>query len=143
VLDRNGKAIPRVLTIIDEQTDDVAVFDVTLSGAVQVLEAVQQDERSGEHVVPYTDDHLPQSSSVSRFTAAQAGFFDLIQCVERPELYRESLRFDTMPSNPSLQACLKTVGPSSSMCSLKRRPGGSSLEDIGQLRLAHHKPIAP
>jgi hypothetical protein len=53
VLDGNGNAIPRALTIIDEQTDDVAVFDVTLSGAAQVLEAVQQDGASGEHVVPY------------------------------------------------------------------------------------------
>jgi hypothetical protein len=53
VLDRNGNAVPRALTIIDEQTDDVAVFDVTLSGAAQVLVAVQKDERSGEPVVPY------------------------------------------------------------------------------------------
>jgi hypothetical protein len=53
VLGGNGNAVPRVLTIIDEQTDDVAVFDVTLSGAAQVLEAVQKDERSGEPVVPY------------------------------------------------------------------------------------------
>jgi hypothetical protein len=28
--------------------------------------------------------HLPQSSSCSRFTAAQAGFFDLSQSGERP-----------------------------------------------------------
>jgi hypothetical protein len=28
--------------------------------------------------------HLPQSSSASRFTAAQAGFFDLSQSGERP-----------------------------------------------------------
>ena len=53
VLDVTSEAIPRALTIIDEQTDDVAVFDVTLSGAVQVFEAVQQDERSREAVVPY------------------------------------------------------------------------------------------
>jgi hypothetical protein len=53
VLDANSNALPRALTIIDEQTDDVAVFDVTLSGAAQVLEAVQKDERSGEPVVPY------------------------------------------------------------------------------------------
>jgi hypothetical protein len=49
----NGHVLPRALTIVDEQTDDVAIFDVTLSGAVQVLEAVQQDERSGEAVAPY------------------------------------------------------------------------------------------
>jgi hypothetical protein len=53
VLDGNGNETPRTLTIIDEQTDDVAVFDVTLAGAAQVLEAVQQDGASGEHVVPY------------------------------------------------------------------------------------------
>src|SRR5262249_36544425 len=33
-----------------------------------------------------------------------------------------SLRFDTMPSSPILQAWAKTVGPSPSICSLKRRP---------------------
>jgi hypothetical protein len=35
---------------------------------------------------------LPQSSSASRFTAAQAGFFELSQSGERPERYAESLR---------------------------------------------------
>src|SRR5215813_4114652 len=34
----------------------------------------------------------------------------------------ESLRFETMPSRPSLQAWAKTVGPSPSICLLKRRP---------------------
>jgi hypothetical protein len=53
VSDTNGNSITRALTIIDEQTDDVAVFDVTLSGAAQVLEGVQQDERFGEVVAPY------------------------------------------------------------------------------------------
>jgi hypothetical protein len=53
VLDAKGDAILRALIIVDEQTDDVAVFDVTLSGAAQVLVAVQKDERSGEPVVPY------------------------------------------------------------------------------------------
>jgi hypothetical protein len=50
VLHTNGDTTPRALTIIDEQTDDVAVFDVTLAGGAQVLEAVQQDGTSGEHV---------------------------------------------------------------------------------------------
>jgi hypothetical protein len=44
----------------------------------------------------------PQSSSASRFTAGACGFFDLIQCRDRRELYGESRRFDTMPSRPSL-----------------------------------------
>jgi hypothetical protein len=46
----------------------------------------------------------PYSSSASRFTAGALGFLDLIQCGERLELYRESFRFDTIPSRPSLQA---------------------------------------
>src|SRR5215468_12384455 len=65
---------------------------------------------------------LPQSSSSSRFTAGAAGFFIFSQSGERPERYIESLRFDTMPSSPILQAWAKTVGPSPSICSLKRRP---------------------
>jgi hypothetical protein len=51
--------------------------------------------------------HWPQSSSASRFTAGAFGFLLLIQCGERPERYCESLRFDTMPSRPILQACAK------------------------------------
>jgi hypothetical protein len=45
------------------------------------------------------------------------------QSGERPERYAESLRFDTIPSSPILQACAKTVAPSPSMCSLNRMPG--------------------
>jgi hypothetical protein len=44
----------------------------------------------------------PQSSSASRFTAGAAGFLLLSQCRERPDVWREPLRFDTMPSSPSL-----------------------------------------
>src|SRR5262245_59690173 len=75
---------------------------------------------------PYLHRHrfLPQSSSASRFTAAGAfGFFILSQSGERPERYIESLRFETTPSSPILQAWAKTVGPSPSICSLNRRPG--------------------
>src|SRR5262245_58071521 len=57
----------------------------------------------------------PQSSSASRLTASQVGFFDLSQSGERPLRYCESLRFDTMPSRPILQAWANTVGPSASM----------------------------
>jgi hypothetical protein len=49
----NGEAVPRALTIIDEQSEDVSIFQATLSGATDVLEAVQQDERSGDIVAPY------------------------------------------------------------------------------------------
>ena len=39
-----------------------------------------------------------QSSSASRLTAGASGFLLLIQSGERPERYRESFRFDTMPA---------------------------------------------
>jgi hypothetical protein len=52
--------------------------------------------------------HWLHSSSASRFTAGAFGFFDLIQCGDRPELYGESRRFDTIPSRPSSQARRKT-----------------------------------
>jgi hypothetical protein len=44
------------------------------------------------------------SSSASRFTAGEAGFLTLIQSADRPNRYGEPRRFDTMPSQPSLQA---------------------------------------
>jgi hypothetical protein len=47
------RIFPRALTVIDEQSDDVTFFDVTLPGANAVLAAVQRDERSGAAVVPY------------------------------------------------------------------------------------------
>src|SRR5262245_34796610 len=74
---------------------------------------------------PYLHRHrfLPQSSSASRFTAGAFGFFILSQSGERPERYIESLRFETTPSSPILQAWAKTVGPSPSICSLNRMPG--------------------
>jgi hypothetical protein len=53
VLDHNGVTVARALTIIDEQSDDISIFDVTLSGATAVLEAIQQDERSGSTVATY------------------------------------------------------------------------------------------
>jgi hypothetical protein len=58
--------------------------------------------------------YRPQSSSASRFTADASGFFILSQSGERPERYIESLRFDTIPSSPILQAWAKTVGPAPS-----------------------------
>jgi hypothetical protein len=56
----------------------------------------------------------PQSSSASRFTAGAFGFLTCTQCGERPERYSEPIRFETMPSQPSLQACSKTMSPSPS-----------------------------
>jgi hypothetical protein len=41
---------------------------------------------------------LDQSSSASRFTTGAFGFLLLTQCRDRPELYGESRRFETIPS---------------------------------------------
>ena len=46
------------------------------------------------------------SSSASRFTAEAAGFLTFSQCADRPARYGDPSRFDTMPSQPSAQACL-------------------------------------
>ena len=51
------------------------------------------------------DAHL-HSSSASRFTAGAAGSFFLSQWAERPARYGDPSRFETMPSQPSAQACL-------------------------------------
>ena len=48
--------------------------------------------------------HLPQSSSASRFTAGAFAFFILSQSGERPLTYGEPGCFDTIPSQPGLQA---------------------------------------
>jgi hypothetical protein len=51
----NGVSTPRTLTIIDEQSDDVEIFDVTLAGVAAVLEAVKQDEQKGDVLAPYLE----------------------------------------------------------------------------------------
>ena len=53
-----------------------------------------------------------QSSSASRITAGALGFFTLTQFGLRPERYGEPSRFETMPSQPRAQACLKMIAPS-------------------------------
>ena len=47
-----------------------------------------------------------QSSSGSRVTAGAAGFLTFSQQTARPDRYAEPRRFDTIPSQPSAQACL-------------------------------------
>jgi hypothetical protein len=42
--------------------------------------------------------------------------------LNRPERYVEPSRFETMPSQPSLQACAKTISPLPTMCSLSAIP---------------------
>jgi hypothetical protein len=58
--------------------------------------------------------------------AGLSGFLTLIQSRDAPDRWGALSRFDTMPSNPSLQACRNTVAPSSSVCSLRARPPPAS-----------------
>jgi hypothetical protein len=48
-----GECSPRALTLIDEQTEDVKIFDVTLAGATAVLDAVQKAEQGKELAAPF------------------------------------------------------------------------------------------
>ncbi|MGA6944353.1 MAG: hypothetical protein WBZ27_20510, partial [Pseudolabrys sp.] len=52
--------------------------------------------------------HL-QSSSASRFTAGASGFLNLSQSGERPDLYRDPRRFETIPSRPKLPVGIGAV----------------------------------
>ena len=49
--------------------------------------------------------YLRHSSSASRFTAGAAGFLIFTHRSPRPDRYGEPSRFETMPSQPSAQAC--------------------------------------
>jgi hypothetical protein len=60
--------------------DTSQVFYDVLALGVPHVDAV-----SKTRAIVYRHFSLPQSSSASRFTAAQAGFFDLSQSGERPE----------------------------------------------------------
>src|SRR5262249_52105622 len=51
-----------------------------------------------------------------------AGFLNLSQSRVRPARYREPSRFDTIPSQPSAQACLNTMSPGSSNVALTTMP---------------------
>src|SRR5438552_19156778 len=66
--------------------------------------------------------YFAQSSSASRVTAGALGFLTFTQYLDRPERYCEPSRFDTMPSQPSLQACSKRMSPSPSENSFKTIP---------------------
>src|SRR6516165_12109087 len=54
--------------------------------------------RHGLEHLGFAADHRLQSASASRFTAGASGLLLWTQSGERPDLYRESFRFDTMPS---------------------------------------------
>ena len=55
-----------------------------------------------------------QSPSSMRFAAGASGFLTFIQKLARPDRYGDPSRFDTMPSQPRAQACLKMIDPSPS-----------------------------
>ena len=67
-----------------------------------------------------------QSSSSSRRTAGAAGFLILSQWLTRPDRYGEPSRFDTMPSQPSVHACLWTIAP------IQSGPAGGCLAGRGR-----------
>jgi hypothetical protein len=85
-------SIPRALTVIDEQPDDVDIFDVTVDGATAVLKAVKRDEEENEVVTPHlqklvkfmTDKTLVAGASLEKATddprawrvAADLGWFN-------------------------------------------------------------------
>ena len=74
---------------------------------------IARKEAAGEAEFGFLYQRL-QSSSASRLTAGALGFLTFTQCATRPERYGEPSRFETMPSQPSLQASRKTIAPSSS-----------------------------
>jgi hypothetical protein len=84
------------------QTLIAAAVLIQIVALYAVQTSYQHDESGGPH---------DQSSSASRLIAGAFGFLTLIQCDVRPGRYDEPNRFDTMPSQPSLQACLKTMAP--------------------------------
>ena len=61
----------------------------------------------------------------ARFTAGAAGFLNFSQSGERPDRQRDPSRFETIPSNPILQACRNTTAPSGSASSMGRSGLGS------------------
>jgi hypothetical protein len=82
-LDHNGRRAPRALTVIDEQLDDVSVFDVTLLDATKVLDAVQQGERSGEPVVSYL-------RSLVQFMSSKLSGGNLEKPLDDPSLWADA-----------------------------------------------------
>jgi hypothetical protein len=46
----NGALRPRVLTIVDEQPEDVTIYDVSFSEAAHVWEMIKKDEQQGDEI---------------------------------------------------------------------------------------------
>src|SRR6202040_772671 len=92
----------------------------------------------GEGLLLALDDHdRSQSSSANRVTAGTLGFLAFTQARERPELYDEPLRFDTIPSRPIRHACSNTSGPSASRCSLSCTPYPARASSFPSVALRH------
>jgi hypothetical protein len=67
--------------------------------------------------------------------AGLSGFFTLIQSREEPDLQGALSRFETMASNPNLQACWKTAAPSSSAISLNTMPAVEPASSLANFAL--------
>ena len=82
----------------------------------------------------WAEGYRRQSSSASRFTAAQAGFSLLIQCGERPAT--------RSPQALILQACANTSGPSScSRRSFQPQPRRRASEQAAEHSLAYRERV--
>src|SRR5262249_51906408 len=105
VLDGVGKDFLRLAKIIAGIKQAIDFHAVPRPPFDLVEIAMVRDQRVvGLFVGPIG--HELQASSSSRRTAGASGFLILSQCAERPARYGEPSRFDTMPSQPSAQACL-------------------------------------
>jgi phage terminase large subunit-like protein len=107
-----------VRRFLQEKSPDRVVIGMTIEEALHY--SAEERQRIVDSYPPHEREcrtkgiQEPQCSSASRVTAGAFGFLTFIQCAEPPQRYSEPSRFDTMPSQPSLQACLNTMSPSPS-----------------------------
>jgi hypothetical protein len=80
--------------------------------------------------------HGPYDRSSNRKTPGAFGFLILSQTLLGPDRYGGSRCFETMPSRPNLQACVKMAAPSPSRCSLYLTPAGALAMRLRQSGLA-------
>jgi hypothetical protein len=74
-------------------------------GQLFIAQKISVATMEASHMHDKFDNFHDQSSSASRVTAGAVGFLTFIQSGERPDRYDEPSRLDTMPSQPSAQAC--------------------------------------
>jgi hypothetical protein len=99
----------------------------------------RMESRAVRPVLRFKDEsplNAPQSSSASRFTAAQAGFLllDPIRRAAGAVGGALALRHDAFES-PSCRRGRIRSGPSASMCSLRRRPGAALAKTEARIAL--------